>query len=74
MNKIISRLKEIFGMDIIELIYRDAPKASGGVGILVKQTLSEQHNMDILDKSYDALRFINRSTQAEFPVLFDKRA
>jgi hypothetical protein len=73
----------LLGSNIIELegfnwfgfnrptIQRNAPKASGGVGILVKGWISEQFNITVVDKSYDgilALKFVHRETEGDFIV------
>ena len=52
-------------------IHRNAPKASGGVGILVKQHLNDMFNIEIVDKSYDgilAVKFSNKTTKTDFIV------
>ena len=40
-------------------IHKDAPKASGGVGILIKHTILDQYLLESIDKSYDGILAIN---------------
>ncbi|CAC5381141.1 unnamed protein product [Mytilus coruscus] len=52
-------------------IHRKAPKASGGVGVLVKNWLFELFNVSVVDKSFDGIlgiKFTGRSTEFEFLV------
>ena len=52
-------------------IHRNAPKASGGVGILVKQCISENFNIEIVDKIFEgiiAVKFTNKATDSDFLV------
>jgi hypothetical protein len=52
-------------------IHVNAPKASGGVGLLVKTQLTEQFNIFVVDRSYDgilALKFEHRITSLNLIV------
>ena len=52
-------------------IHRNAPKASDEVDILVRNRLSDQYNIAVVDQSYEGilgLRFEHRSTGSDFIV------
>ena len=52
-------------------IHRNAPKASGGVGIFIKENLTQDFNVEIVDKSYDGIlgvKFSHKSTDYTFVV------
>ena len=36
-------------------IHKDAPKASGGVGILIKHSVLDKYLLESIDKSYDGI-------------------
>ena len=36
-------------------IHRDAPKSSGGVGILIKQWVCDTYNISVIDKTVDGI-------------------
>ena len=53
-------------------IHYNAPKSSGGVGILVKTCICESFNVEIVDRSFDgilALRFTNKTTEEDLIVV-----
>ena len=53
------------------LIHRDAPKASGGVGFLIKDSLLQEYSCDIVDKTRDGIlciKLVSKST--DYSVLF----
>ena len=52
-------------------IHRNAPKASGGVGIFIKEKLLQNYNAEIVDKSFDGIlgvKFSNKATDYTFVV------
>lgn len=54
------------------LLHRNAPKGSGGVGILVKEWICTDYDVTIVDKSYDGilvLRFIHKDSDFEFVII-----
>ncbi|WAR21523.1 LOW QUALITY PROTEIN: hypothetical protein MAR_015497, partial [Mya arenaria] len=59
-----------FGFNRTE-IHRNAPKASGGVGLLVKQSVVNEYDVAIVDRVYDgiiAVSFTNKATGSDFIV------
>ncbi|WAR27806.1 hypothetical protein MAR_013510, partial [Mya arenaria] len=59
-----------FGFNRTE-IHRNAPKASGGVGLLVKQSVVNEYDVATVDRVYDgiiAVSFTNKATGSDFIV------
>ena len=53
-------------------IHRQAPTASGGVGLLVKNELKKLYNIDVIDREYEGiltLKFTNKLSDFEFIVV-----
>jgi hypothetical protein len=46
-----------FGFNRLE-IHRNAPKGSGGVGLLLRNSLPETHNVKVVDTSYDGILIV----------------
>lgn len=52
-------------------IHRNAPKASGGVGLLIKAWVCDIYDISVEDKSYDgilAVKFTHKDTERDFVV------
>ena len=52
-------------------IHRDAPKSSGGVGILIKQWVCDTYNISVIDKTVDGIigvKFVHKETDSDFVV------
>ena len=52
-------------------IHRNAPKASGGVGLLIKAWVCDIYDIGVEDKSYDgilAVKFTHKDTERDFVV------
>ncbi|CAC5366262.1 unnamed protein product [Mytilus coruscus] len=59
-----------FGYNRVE-IQKNAPKPSGGIGILVKKSILENYNASVIDRSFDGilgLKFENRMNDSNFLV------
>ena len=51
-------------------IHRDAPKASGGVGFLIKDSLLHEYSFEMVDKSYDGILCIKLTSKStDYSVL-----
>ncbi|CAG2236293.1 unnamed protein product [Mytilus edulis] len=53
-------------------IHRNAPKGSGGVGLLIKQWILNEYNCELIDGSFEGIfcvRFTSKSTNFTFTVL-----
>ena len=53
-------------------IHKDAPKASGGIGILIKNSVVDEYLIESIDKSYDgilAIKFMSKQTDFGFVVI-----
>ncbi|VDI49336.1 Hypothetical predicted protein [Mytilus galloprovincialis] len=54
-----------------KLIHRDAPKGSGGVGLLITQWILNDYNFEVVDASFEGLfcvKFTSKSTDFSFTV------
>lgn len=52
--------------------YRNAPKASGGVELLIKSWMFEAYYITVVDKSFEgilAVKFVNKETDRDFVAL-----
>ena len=52
-------------------IHRDAPKSSGGVGILVKQWVCDTYNISLIGKTVDGIlgvKFVHKETDSDVVV------
>lgn len=52
-------------------IHRNAPKGSGGVGLLVRNSLLDVYSAEIVDKQFDgilALKLVHNDTETEFCI------
>jgi hypothetical protein len=52
-------------------LHRNAPKGSGGVGLLIKNWICEEYDVNVIDKSYDGIlvvQFINKVTEYNFVI------
>lgn len=57
-----------FGFNRVD-IHKNAPKPSGGIGILVKTWILEHYNASVIDRSFDGilrLQFENRMNDSNF--------
>jgi dUTPase len=56
-------------------IHVNAPKPSGGVGLLIKQWIFDVYTVSLIDRSYDGIlgvKFLNSATDHDFIVYSQK--